>query len=125
MRSPWTRMRGGSPAITWRSEPLRMYMLRRNSLINDIDGSRSTGAGAGAGVLAGARACGGGRRRIHPARQHSLIGDEALELLAVGRVAVGVVGIDELGAEGVQQRLIHELHPNVLAGLQLRRNLMR
>ena len=39
--------------------------------------------------------------------------------LLVGRVGVGVVRIDFLGLDRVQQRLVHELHAEVLAGLQL------
>src|SRR5688572_19708045 len=123
MRSPCTRMRGGSPAMTCKSEPLRMYMLRRKSSINEgIVGSSSTRGRARA--LARGRGSAGARRR-DAARQHRGIGDEPLELFAVGRVAVGVVRVDELGGNRVQQGLVHELHAGVLAGLELRGNLVR
>src|SRR5512134_3197452 len=106
-------MRGGSPATTWRSEPLRMCMLRRKSLISDMPAPGSTAVAAaiaGAGACGscdgrGAGACGsrdgggaGARRglcRAHAARQHGRIGHEPLELLAIRRIAVRVVGIDE------------------------------
>src|SRR5688572_7018021 len=115
MRSPWTRMRGGSPAITCRSEPLRMYMLFRKSLINDMACSFS------ARVRAGALAGGLGRSRCaHAAREHRGVGDEALELLAIIRIAIGVIGIDELARDGAQESHIHELHALLLARLQLR-----
>src|SRR6185369_13915711 len=105
IRSPCTRMRGGSPAITCRSEPFRICMLRKKESISDIVGLRS----------AYARAAG----------QHGRVSNEALELLAVRRETVRVVRIDGLLCDCVEQRLIHELHADVLAGLQLRRNLMR
>src|SRR5688572_4615163 len=140
MRSPWTRMRGGSPATTCRSEPLRMYMLFRKSLINDvaIGGSFSIRVRARARALrrclAGSRcSCGlrgglgggRGRCRASAARQHCRVGHEALELLAIRRVAIGVIGVDELCSEGGQESLVHHLHALLFAGLQLRGDLMR
>src|SRR5688572_24197196 len=139
IRSPWTRMRGGSPAMTCRSEPLRMYMLFRKSLISD-DGmagsfsirvrARARGgfrrclAGSGCGIPG---RCAGGRggRRARAARQHRRVGHEALELLAIGRIAIRVIGVDELRGDGSQQSLVHHLHPLIFAGLQLRGNLVR
>src|SRR5262245_33206992 len=102
IRSPCTRMRGGSPAMTCRSEPLRICMLFRNSLISDM-------------VLTHA----------HAARQHGRVGDESLEPFAIDREPVRVVGVDLLGLDRVQQRLIHQLHADVLTRLQIRRDLVR
>src|ERR1700752_69358 len=129
MRSPWTRMRGGSPATTCRSEPLRMYMLLRKSLINEagIAGSCSVcvRAGARARSLARGRSGRSGRSSARAARQHRRVRDEALELLAIRRVSVGVVRVDELARDRGEQGLIHHLHALLSAGLQLRGNLVR
>src|SRR6478752_7419809 len=105
IRSPCTRMRGGSPAITCRSDPFRSCMLRKKESIRDIVCLRSADARA--------------------ARQHGRVGHETLELLAVPCETVCVVRIDRLLRDRVEQRLIHELHADVLAGLQLCRNLVR
>ncbi len=60
----------------------------------------------------------GGRRARH-------VGHETLELALVGGVGVGMLGIDFLGIDRREQRLIHQLHAVFLAHLQLARNLVR
>src|ERR1700758_5105594 len=80
VRSPYTRMRGGSPAMKCRSEPrFSRISLRYASICATL--ALSVG-------LAGR-----GRRRgaIH-LRQHAGVGDELLEVALLGGVVVGVVG---------------------------------
>ena len=54
-----------------------------------------------------------------------IVGDVALKLALVGGVVVGLLGIDFLGLDRREQRLIHELHAVLLAHLQLARDLVR
>src|SRR5882672_5423250 len=97
-------MRGGSPARKCRSEPFFSRISPRYASIFAMAASA---------------------RSEVEFRQDRSVGDELREQLLVARVSEGVVGIDFLGLDRGEQRLVEELHAVFLAGLQLCRNLVR
>src|SRR5690606_31881071 len=105
MSSPCTLLRGGSPATRCRSDPLRKCMLRSRASIKDIPRP----------PLPELRRGGEDRRGGH----------EALELPALGRGAIRVVGGGPALRDRVEQRLVHQLHAEIASRLELRRDLMR
>src|ERR1022692_3163384 len=84
--SPNSRTRGGSPARKCRSEPLRSKTCVKY------------------GSMSGKRQPSSRRRNGRGHARH--VGRIALELLLVVGVAVGVVRVDLLGVDRLQQRLI-------------------
>src|SRR5690349_413247 len=110
-RSPYRRMRGGSPARKCRSEPLRSSTIFRYSSMTGIGLAAARGLRVGAGDLELGHQGG--------------IGDVALERTTIVRIGHRVVRVDFLARERVEQGLVHELHPEIPAGHDLVRDLMR
>src|SRR3954451_19432665 len=108
-------MRGGSPAMKCRSEPLRWSTSFRYSSIR-----RGTYVFAvallTASVLLMVLLL---TRREVELRQDGGVGHEFREQTLVARIDVGVVGVDLLRLHVLQQRLVEHLHAEVFAGLQL------
>src|SRR6188508_1954241 len=96
--SPYKRIRGGSPAMKCRSEPLRLSTSFKNSSI--LRGTYAEGfAAVEVPVWLASVLMGYGRQSASAwgqikFRQHARIGDVAREQFLVRGVDVGVIGID-------------------------------
>src|SRR5512141_156359 len=114
--SPYRRVRGGSPATKCRSEPFLARTSRRYS-------SMRFGAAGGASLPV---SCMVSVLTSHPLRHVGLeygraVGDVTGERALVDRVDEGVLRVDLAQLDRGEQRLVHRLHADVLAGLPLRR----
>src|SRR5210317_19018 len=98
LRPPWTRMRGGSPDRKCRSDAFCCSAACRNWSIFFM----ASDLGAVADI---------------DRREHVGVRYQTLELLLFVGVTNGVIGIDFLGINGIQQSLVHHLHAEILAGL--------
>src|SRR5688572_32876494 len=99
-RSPYSRMRAGSPARKCRSEPFFSSTCFRYSSMTGT--CRSGSAAAARGLLRRAGDLELGHERG--------VGDVTLEWAAVTGVRDRIVRIDFLGRERLEQGLVHELH---------------
>src|SRR5579872_2934765 len=113
MRSPYCRIRGGSPAMKCRSEP------RFSST-----SSRKVSIVATRARISGSRGGRGWRGNLDDLGQHAGVGDVLLERTLVERVRVSVVGIDLARGDRREQGLIEQLHPEIASHLQLTWNLV-
>src|SRR6185437_4444454 len=102
-RSPYRRMRGGSPEMKCRSEP------RFSSTSIRSESTCGMRAASGGGGVGGRARCGS---EFHLG-QHAGVGHELLELALLAGVVVGVVRIDGARRDGPHQRLVEQLHAEI------------